>query len=598
MAGVTAVLAFVALYPAAGQRSPQSILPPGFGNSEAARDEADAKQKSPDKAMQRPPPEPQPDEIPLNILPQSMASGSDGNASVASLESELDDADVALIDPVVEEKPEIRRSLDRVGLLVPGDGGLAADAWGASDGRFLNGVINRMRAPVASRWLSIVLRRALLSRTATPVNIGPADWVAARAWLLVRMGEADNARALVEGVDSGNYTPWLSTVAMQAALATADPAALCGIAGAAGQADRGSAWILARAMCAGLSGEGGTASTLVDQSRSQGRARGVDVLLVQKVMGVGSNARRATTVQWDDVQKLNAWRFGLSSATGVTIPERLMGTVGPQVRAWHARAPLMPPEARLPSADWAATLGVFSNAALVDLYSSVYDTADPAERSGTVPTMLRNAYIGNAGTRASALAALFSGTGDSRLRYARLILGARAAAMLPPSVGIDAADDLIAAMLSAGFDIQATRWSGTVSSGSVGWGLIAVGAPRLPFSVTGSSIDSFGVTADLRRQFLFAGLAGLGRIPPDEIEAMARVLAVPIGRVTPWTEALDRAVSARAPATVTLLCAAGMQSYDWRNIPPAHLYHIVVALRAVGLEPEARMIAAEALTRA
>jgi hypothetical protein len=40
-----------------------------------------------------------------------------------------------------------------------------------------------------------------------------------------------------------------------------------------------------------------------------------------------------------------------------------------------------------------------------------------------------------------------------------------------------------------------------------------------------------------------------------------------------------------------------MQSADWSGVPPEHLYRIMRALRQVGLEFEARMIAAEALTR-
>ena len=46
-----------------------------------------------------------------------------------------------------------------------------------------------------------------------------------------------------------------------------------------------------------------------------------------------------------------------------------------------------------------------------------------------------------------------------------------------------------------------------------------------------------------------------------------------------------------------LLAAIGMQTPQWRGVPPAMLYRIVSALRAVGLEGEARMIAAEALAR-
>jgi hypothetical protein len=604
---LTSALAIASLYPAFGQRSPQSILPPGFGEPDTPAEKGQPKQPPPrsapsDKGPSERPPlrttEPEIGEIPLNIPSRPPVSRA---ITPADVESALENASVALAEPVTEAQPEIRRALEGVGPLAEGDGGLAPNAWGSSDGRFLNGVINRMRAPVASRWMSITLRRALLSRTRTPSNIAPADWVAARAWLLVRMGEADNARALVDGVDPGNYTPWLSTVAMQAALATADPSALCGIASAAAREDKGGSWILARAMCSGLSGEGGTASALVDQARDSKKARGVDILLVQKVMGVGSNARRSTTVLWDDVQKLNIWRFGLATATGVAIPERLMATAGPQVRAWQARAPLMTPAARAASADWAATLGVFSNAALVDLYASIYDDSDPSERSGTTADTLRAAYIGSPEARVAAFKALLDGSDDNRLRrYARLILGARASAMITPDAGASVADDLVASMMTAGLDIQAARWADTVSSGGLGWALLAVDAPRAKAQTGASAVNSFGTSGggELKRQFLFAGLAGLGRIAQADIESLARDLEVPIGRTTAWTQALTQAVAANETATVVLLCAAGMQTYDWRDVPPSQLFHIIAALRAVGLEPEARMIAAEALTRA
>ncbi len=46
-----------------------------------------------------------------------------------------------------------------------------------------------------------------------------------------------------------------------------------------------------------------------------------------------------------------------------------------------------------------------------------------------------------------------------------------------------------------------------------------------------------------------------------------------------------------------LLAAVGMQTRLWQGVPPEALYHIVTAMRAVGLEAEARMIAAEALAR-
>ena len=58
------------------------------------------------------------------------------------------------------------------------------------------------------------------------------------------------------------------------------------------------------------------------------------------------------------------------------------------------------------------------------------------------------------------------------------------------------------------------------------------------------------------------------------------------------------AVERGETGTVALLVAVGLQGRDWRDIAPWRLYQITRALREVGLGAEARMIAAEAITRA
>jgi hypothetical protein len=40
-----------------------------------------------------------------------------------------------------------------------------------------------------------------------------------------------------------------------------------------------------------------------------------------------------------------------------------------------------------------------------------------------------------------------------------------------------------------------------------------------------------------------------------------------------------------------------MQTGGWQGVPPHHLFQMLRALRLVGLDYEARMIAAEAMTR-
>ena len=106
-----------------------------------------------------------------------------------------------------------------------------------------------------------------------------------------------------------------------------------------------------------------------------------------------------------------------------------------------------------------------------------------------------------------------------------------------------------------------------------------------------------GANAARKKQLFFAAMAGLGRMAQDDAERSAQALDVRIGAADPWTRALDRAAAEGQTGTVLLLAAAGMQANDWGGVPPAALYRIVGAMRAVGLTGEARMIAVEALTR-
>jgi hypothetical protein len=61
--------------------------------------------------------------------------------------------------------------------------------------------------------------------------------------------------------------------------------------------------------------------------------------------------------------------------------------------------------------------------------------------------------------------------------------------------------------------------------------------------------------------------------------------------------ALAAAARAHSQGGVAVLAAVGMQTADWSGVPPGYLYRIVRALRQVGLDFEARMIAAEAVAR-
>ncbi|ATY34345.1 hypothetical protein CVN68_00670 [Sphingomonas psychrotolerans] len=496
------------------------------------------------------------------------------------------------------ELPEFaRHSLDRVGAFAAGNAAFPADSFGGADGRFLQVLMRRMDAPIASRWASIVLRRALMSPLDTPAGVNGADFAADRAWALLRMGEANAARAVIDDVDTDNYTTWLYQVAMQAALANGDPAALCPIAdkGAAAIAQRG--WALAQAMCTGLAGKPNEAGQAFNRARSGSSPSDIDNLLAEKVLGTGAQGRRAVTIEWNPVRQLTAWRWGLATATGVEVPADLYQTAGPQVRYWQALAPNLDPVARAPAAELAATAGVFSNAGLVDLYSEIEQGGDSGDAQ-TVARDLRTAYTdGNVGNRIKALRTLWDAANTPRTRYARLILTARAAAWIPASDKVEDADRLIASMLSSGYEAAALEWRGVAKRGSEGWALLALADPG-GASVAAGDVTGFAEGGSRRKaQMLAAGLAGLGKLSAGEAQNAAAALDVQIGGANAWTQAIDAAGQRGDAATVALLAGVGMQSLSWDYVSPEALFHIVAAMRAAGMGNYARMIAVEAVTR-
>ena len=564
----------------AAQDRPESILPPGFGEPAprptATATAAPLPSDPPGAVVQ-----PLPSAVPAPGPSPSVTPGTTPTATPSP------------IDPEVlaryEMPPYARRSLDQVGL----GGEVGPDAFGRADGGYLQALMRRTAAPLPSRWLSILLRRTLTARIDTPARLNGADFAAERAWLLLRMGESVAARGVVQGVDNANYTPKLYQVAMNAMLATGDPAGLCPLADAGRRATGEAGWALAQPMCAALAGDGRRARALFRAARRGRSATGVDLLLTEKVIGAGGQGRQAVTIEWDGVDRLTAWRFGLAAATGVAIPDTLYDAAGRQATYWRALSPSVPLAERIAPAEAAAGQGVLSNAALVDLYGAVDADEESSSAASAAAQDLRAAYAErDAGTRLAALRQLWGGTPA----WPRLVLTARAAARQPARAEVAEVDTLVAAMLSAGLDRHAARWASFAPAGGDAWAMVALSDPDRRGAMTLSDVQGYGGSERKRRLF-FAGMAGLGRLSAEDIESGAQSLDVRIGQANSWARALDRAAQAGEPGTVALLAAIGMQTPAWAGVPPEALYRIVAALRAVGLTGEARMIAAEAIAR-
>ncbi|MBP6435682.1 MAG: hypothetical protein KA292_13580 [Sphingorhabdus sp.] len=589
------VAALVYTIPVLGQQGPESLLPPGFNDP------------APPPAARPAPPSsssntPRPSDG-ATTSPTVAASNDSGAPTATAEDTKKDDEeDDEETEIRYDVPPTARRSLKAVGLFTDASGGFPADAFGALDGKFLTQVLQRTNGPLASRWGTIMTRRLLASRTATPRNINGADWTAERSWLLLRMGDAVAARQLVQQVDSDRYTKRLYQVAMPVFLANADLSGMCPVADAGAQLTGEGTWRMAQPICASLAGEQGRATALLNQARARGWLKGIDYLLGEKAVGAGVQGRRSVKIEWENAKGFSTWRHGIGQATGVEPPEALYAETGRQVNGWVAQLPTASLPARMRSAPAAAAMGVLSNRALVDIYSVAFEDPDVPADIKARGESLQTAYAGNSNAaKVAAMAGLWDGGSTPDQRRSALVLTARAAALIAPSEDhAGEADRLIASMLSAGFDEQAVRWASIVDGGSLGWGLLACAAPGWRGAINEGELDDFrgnDDSADYRKsKFLLAGLAGLGRAEAAAITDFSETLEVNVRKESRWSRAIAAAAQRGESGTVVLLAASALQGTGWQDIPPHHLFHIVRALKQVGLDGEARMIAAEAVS--
>ena len=600
------------------QDAPESLLPPGFQNPAPTPTPKPSPTPTPARTTATPAPTARPSAaITSSPIIQPIPGGSPAPAQSA-IEGAVPERTLSLADlermspdeldelfglkPKVDIPPAARRSLENIGIIAEDEGGLSANALVGQPGGIVRAALVGTRGPLVSRWAHILLRRALASRLDAPAGLDPVRFAALRADLLIRMGEGVAARALVQDVDTENYSPTLTGVALNAYLATGDVIGACPMVRLQGGARDNADWQMMQSVCGAYAGEASAAISALRRMRNRGAAPRLDVMLAERFAGAAGRGRQAVTIEWDGVDTLTPWRFGLASALGVAIPDSLFEAGGTPYRNRAATMPMLPVGLRADASDSAGATGILSSEAMVDLYGQIYGDEEVTGGAADRADQLRVAYVAqDADTRLAALRELWGGGADFA-EYGRAVLTAFAAARMPVRRAYAAdAGQLIAAMLSAGLDRNALRWSAVVPDGSQGWALLALAQPQGGGTVSNGALDDFidADTSSAKRKsaFLLAGLAGLERIDANDANSRAGDLGISLRRNSPWSRVIDQAAAKRNPALVAMLAGVGMQGDSWDHMTARQLFHIVRALNRSGLDAEARMIAAEAVAR-
>mgnify|MGYP006266036041 CR=1 FL=1 len=579
--------------PAAPTAAPTQAPRPGPRPAPAATPTTDASGEAEDPLRL-------PDELPPvpDMSPEELAALPTLDELEALSPDELDD--LLGLKPKFDIPPAARRSLARVGVIAPGEGGFATGSLERQPASLVRAALAGTKTPLVSRWGHILVRRALVSRLAAPQGMDPVEFAALRVGVLNRMGEHLAARAIVQDVDTANWDAKFTNQALAAYVALADFTGACPAIRLQGSAREDARWVLWQAICNAYAGEAALAASQLDRALNRGIAPRIDVLLARRYAGAAGRGRRAVEIEWDGVEELSAWRFALARALGEPVPGRLLEEAGPYYALAAAPAPQLAPPERLADAREAARAGVFSAAAMVNLYSQIYAETQARGDAVAEAGALREAYL--ASSPEARVAAMRRLWGDEpAANYGALVATAYAAARIPASDALSqASGDLIASMLTAGLDRDAAAWRASVAEGSMGWALVALADPGGGAASEGAVdafLDEYETASPRKAAFLVAGLAGLERIGTGARDDFAARLGIDLARQTRWARMIARAAEVGNPALVALLAGLGMQGTDWSQMTPLHLYRITASLKRVGLEAEARMIAAEAVAR-
>ena len=605
-AGVAAI-ALSASFVAA-QDAPESLLPPGFDDPEPKPTPAPTAPAGPTAPVPGQPQEPgAPTVQPIPGAGDPLRELSQFDFSTIPTLEELEEMspdemdDLLGLSPSYDIPPAARRAMTRVGVISSQEGGFPSASLARQPAALVQAALRGLERPVVSRWGHVLLRRALASRLQAPQGMSPVEFAALRAQALNNMGEYHAARSLLQDIDTVNWNTALVDAGLEAYIATTDLMGTCPVVRLVGSEREDPQWRMLGAICNSYAGEGVLGGRQLDRALRDEIAPGIDVLLSQRLAGAAGRGRRAVDVEWEGVDEINPWRFAIANAVGEEIPESLRANVEPYYERVWAVTPTLSLQQRAIGADRAAREGIFSSQAAIDLYSQIYANENITGEAADRATLLREAYVANtASERVSAIQSVW-GNEDSP-DYGRLVLTAYAAARIPASPDLaEHAPALIASMLTAGLDRDAAAWSEAVAQGSDAWALIAVGRNAVGRIEPREAIDSFideDNSADYRRsQFLLAGLAGLERVVPSDLNDFTSRTEADLTLQSRWSRAITRAADVNNAALVALLAGLGMQGEGWDRMTPRHLYFIVSSLRRVGLEAEARMIAVEAIGR-
>lgn len=512
---------------------------------------------------------------------------------------------------------------DSLGLYDQAHGGLAPAMWRNSSRALVRRALAVMPVDSPSHTVHGLARR-LLTTIAMPAPPAPDGQDSAllplRLERLAALGHTDDVAAIIGMMAPVNVTESALRARVDSLFIDGDTTAACGDVGSAIKAFGDVYWQKAFILCQILAGSRAAASTGLDVLRERGHGDPAYFNGIETLLGL----HKLSLKSLPDPSPLTV---AILRAAKAPFPKDMVKSGSPAVLRAIARSPTADADMRLTAAERAESMGLVDTDQLRDIYRALEFTE--AERS-TAPTDIavdktpRNRALlyqitlmqPDNNTRAGLIArALDLSRGPAFLATARLYQPMVEAMQPGPDLAWFAGRAGRVLLASGRADLAAS-WLGSAQHFAASSDEAAQAARSLlPLvRVAHAQSDAWSPEA------LAGWRVAQGEIPPDQIMGRMLLLLNALDAVgeqvsgADWAEVLDgpglhaaqlpalpvwhaltqAAVDNRMGEAVVLSVIA-LGGKHPGAVDPSTLHHVVAALRMVGLEPEGRALATEAL---
>lgn len=550
------------------------------------------------------------------------ADGEDAAESAPPPETAEPQAVIVVEDEVAEEAIEVEalRVPDQpwVGLLDEGGGGFGIDMWASTTIELLERTLPSLPMGTHSPAMQDLARRLLLSDARAPLGEGTGrNLLAIRIERLVAGGETEAANQLITLAAAREGDPALARAEVDGLLLAGDNAGACARIGDAVRDDDDPFWLKGLTFCRALREERATARLAVDLLRELGETDDEAFFALVRALNGDTTARVESLVEATPLH------LAMMRAANLPIPADAVAGASPAVLRAIAAAPNTVPDVRLDAAQRAAAAGVLPAERVAQIYGGFVFESDSVQSAIEIARYAEGAWsnallyrLGRERTDAVGRVEV----AQAFIRRARerggFVTAARIAApmfaALEPNRELDfAIPELVPAMLATGDDEAAAKWfaraNGAVATAL--WPLmqIARGPTAMPLAA-GAPGAWWRALAELptderfaRAALVFTLLETLGhKIAASDweplLEGRLRV-AADIPAPALW-RGLGTAAAAGAVGETVVMALLALGEPGPAGANATTLGAVVDALRAVGLEAEARAVALEAVLAA